>query len=210
MLVPYMDKLIMKAKEYGMKTSMVTNASLLNAKWINDIAPFLNIIAISIDSLRNDVNKRVGRGTNIAHIKEMVNVIKSCGIQLKINTVVSNFNKEEIVSPLIEELEPFRWKILQATKINEQNDSRFIEISSNEFDHFCEINKMSTSLVEVIREPENLIIGSYCMIDPMGRFFDNSKSRHSYSEPILQIGVNKALSQITNSVEKFNERKGIY
>jgi radical S-adenosyl methionine domain-containing protein 2 len=48
------------------------------------------------------------------------------------------------------------------------------------------------------------------MVDCIGRFFDNSKSRHSYSDRILEVGVNNALCQINVDSQKFMERNGNY
>lgn len=48
------------------------------------------------------------------------------------------------------------------------------------------------------------------MIDPQGRLYDNVNGRHRYSQPILKIGFQQALDQVTVFQDKFEERKGLY
>jgi hypothetical protein len=48
------------------------------------------------------------------------------------------------------------------------------------------------------------------MIDCLGEFFDSSKSFQYYSNPILELGVENALSQINVDNEKFIAREGNY
>lgn len=62
----------------------------------------------------------------------------------------------------------------------------------------------------MVEESSDIIESSYLMIDPCGRFFDDNNLRHNYSQSILEIGVEKALSQISNNVEKFETRGGCY
>ena len=38
-------------------------------------------------------------------------------------------------------------------------------------------------------ESNELMRGSYVMVDPAGRFFDNVEGGHTYSRPILEVGV---------------------
>jgi cytidylate kinase len=48
------------------------------------------------------------------------------------------------------------------------------------------------------------------MVDPAGRFFDNNNHHHSYSSPILEVGVENALQQISIDDQKFIKRGGNY
>lgn len=52
--------------------------------------------------------------------------------------------------------------------------------------------------------------GSYAMIDPLGRFFSNASGRHTYSEPILRVGVRAAFAQVSFSSAAFEARGGRY
>ena len=52
--------------------------------------------------------------------------------------------------------------------------------------------------------------GTYVMVDPAGRFYDNTKGYHSYSKPILEIGVFDALNQVITDFDEFVNRGGLY
>ena len=143
----------------------------------------------------------------------IVDAIHQSGICLKINTVVSSFNKSEYLTPFINAINPSRWKILQVTKINGQNDKDFdkVSVSASDFKNLCDKNReWVLPGIKVICEADDNIIGSYCMIDYKGCFFDNSSNCHRYSSPILKVNVEEALSQISHSYEKFVERGGKY
>lgn len=49
---------------------------------------------------------------------------------------------------------------------------------------------------------------SYIMVDPQGRFFQNSpcSAGYEYSQPILGVGAEKAFSQVNFDVDKFSSR----
>ena len=49
-LIPHICELIKFAKELGFETSIVTNASMIDSQWVKKISPYLNILALSIDS----------------------------------------------------------------------------------------------------------------------------------------------------------------
>jgi len=51
---------------------------------------------------------------------------------------------------------------------------------------------------------------SYLMIDPAGRFYDNVGDRHTYSRPILEVGIAEALQGIRFDHDKFLDRDGFY
>jgi hypothetical protein len=51
---------------------------------------------------------------------------------------------------------------------------------------------------------------SCIMIDPEGRFFDYTNGSHTYSRPILKVGVKISLSDIKSDFQKFVERNRIY
>lgn len=217
-LLPYIDYLIQLAKKLGFETSIVTNASKVDAEWVRKMANYLDILTISIDSIEETSNIASGRsekGKTLSqeHLLSLANAAHEYGIQLKVNTVVSKFNYKETLTDFINQLKPFRWKVLQVTRIEEQNDLQFeaVKIYSNEFEEFCNRNKEGLiSTISFIKEPEDIIQGSYLMIDPLGRFYDSSNKKYNYSDKILEVGVEKALSQVYTSFDKFEQRNGNY
>jgi radical S-adenosyl methionine domain-containing protein 2 len=217
-LVPHIAELIQYAKSIGFETSIVTNGSRIDFEWVKNISPYLDILAVSVDSINSETNIKIGsnqKGNGLS-VNDLKNIATAChcfGIELKINTVVSKFNVYETLTDFINEIKPFRWKILQATKITGQNDEGFeqIEISTNDFSYFCSRNKTNIlSEINVVTENNEMIKGSYIMIDCLGRFFDDSRNCHSYSNSIIEHGVEMALSQINVDSQKFIARNGNY
>jgi radical S-adenosyl methionine domain-containing protein 2 len=62
----------------------------------------------------------------------------------------------------------------------------------------------------MVPETNSQILGSYAMVDPAGRFFDDLTGTHSYSKPILEVGVEQALQQVSFDFNKFLGRGGKY
>ncbi len=52
--------------------------------------------------------------------------------------------------------------------------------------------------------------GSYVMIDPAERFFENTIGKHIYSTPILKNGIEFAYKEMNYNYKKFIGRNGLY
>jgi hypothetical protein len=64
--------------------------------------------------------------------------------------------------------------------------------------------------LDPVVEANDAMRGSYVMVGPLGRFIGNSSGAHVYSRPILEVGVQAALSEVDWSPRKFAERGGTY
>ncbi|SMO39808.1 radical S-adenosyl methionine domain-containing protein 2 [Saccharicrinis carchari] len=217
-LCPWLPDLIKTAKNLGLTTMIVSNGSILNSNFLEDNKNHLDWIAISVDSLNPETNRKIGRLVNgkepmsIDTYKSMANMIKHYGYGLKINTVVNNANKTEDMNTFIRYTKPQRWKVLQALSIQGQNDrntGRF-EVSNHEFSGFIDKHKTLDGIVNMVAESNDAMIGSYAMVDPEGRFFDDVDGKHGYSDPINKVGGLKALKQVRYNYDKFIERGGQY
>lgn len=207
--------LICWSKESGFEqVGIISNGSMVDIDWLKRVNSYLDILGLSVDSFVQTTSQRIGRKSlDVNKLLSISDFCKSSGIGLKINTVVSSFNKNEILTEKINALNPFRWKVLQATQIDGQTDPRFhlTKTTSNDFSAFCRNNRNGLAeSIRMVEESSDIIESSYLMIDPCGRFFDDNNLRHNYSQSILEIGVEKALSQISNNVEKFETRGGCY
>lgn len=218
-LRPWLSDLIRQAKYYGLTTSIVTNGSRITPEWLDDLGGCLDIIALSIDSVIPDTQREIGRVVkgkppiDISHYIELGNLTRGRGIRLKVNTVVNRANHTEDLRSFIVDMKPERWKIFQALPVDGQNDVRIGEftVTDSEFERYVDRNRCVESVgIQVVPENNTLMTGSYVMIDPLGRFFDNVRGRHTYSAPILQVGVETALEQVAIDTECFELRGGIY
>jgi len=214
-LCPWLPELIKTAKTEGLTTMVVTNGSKLTDTFLEKNKNYLDWIAISIDSLKGTTNQIIGRkmSNNKTLSKDyylsIIKKIKKYNYGLKINTVVTAVNYKEDLNNFIKEANPKRWKVLQVLPIKGQNDKSIdvLKISKKEFNLFIENHSTCNNLVT---EENDEMKGSYVMVDPAGRFFSNTKGYHEYSNPILNVGIEKAYSQMDYNYTKFINRNGLY
>lgn len=217
-LCPWISELIIHAKLSGMKTMIVTNGSRLDDAFLTKNRPFLDWIAVSIDSTSQATNKGIGRCGPCSNpwgemeYLTLLEKIKSYGYRLKINTVVSAANYNEDMTAFINQARPERWKILQTLPVVGQNDGRVdpFLISPEQFQYFLTLNANLYPGIVPVPEPCDAITGSYLMIDPLGKFFDDTKGTHTYSSEILQVGLEAALSEISFDSQKYLDRGADY
>ena len=206
------------AKSRGLTTSIVTNGSRVSPEWLDGLDGCLDILALSVDSVDADTQIRIGRvaGKTPMSVDDYLAVcaaVRERGMRLKVNTVVSQFNADEDFRPFILAARPERWKIFQVLPVRLQNDARIAEFTISDAEFWGYVKRNSTvgaHGVKVVPESNALMTGSYAMVDPQGRFYDNVRGMHAYSAPILEVGVEKALSQVSISPERFAERGGNY
>jgi radical S-adenosyl methionine domain-containing protein 2 len=219
LLCPWLGDLVRTAHEAGAVTALVTNGSLLDERTLDALAGVLDWVTISVDSLRPPTLQAIGRTTrgramDADAYRRLCAQVKARGYHLKINTVVNAANWLEEMTDFITTVLPERWKILQVLPVRGQNSHKvdpFI-ISPEQFDDFVDRHLgVRDHGVTIVREDNDAMRGSYAMVDPAGRFFDAvAPWGYTYSEPILSVGVDTAISQIFISREKFLARGGSY
>lgn len=123
----YLQEIIDYINMKHIKVSLVTNGSLMSDDFIVNNHNKLCSIGISVDSLVDKTNIKIGRCCkNITLKKEELikkcGLIKSSNICLKINLCLSKNNIDEDISGFIEKVKPDRFKIFQMTVIEQIND----------------------------------------------------------------------------------------
>ena len=143
----------------------------------------------------------------------VMDLFKQRGIRLKINTVVTRINYNEELAGFITRAGPERWKVLQVLPVMGQNDGLVdnLVITREEFARYVTRNRYVESRgIVVVPESNDLMTGSYVMVDPAGRFFDNVAGRYVYSRPMNQVGVDAALREVSIDTDTFRLRGGLY
>jgi radical S-adenosyl methionine domain-containing protein 2 len=217
-LCPWLPELIQTAKESGMTTMIVTNGTALDEDFLLANRDHLDWIAISIDSLKQETNLAIGRAltgrtpTAAEGYFELVDRVKAHGYRLKLNTVVNRHNWKEDLGTLIRHARPERWKLLQALPIIGQNDAYIdaLTVTEAQFEAFVQRHAALADTTRIVPETNAQVRGSYVMVDPAGRFFDNAEGTHRYSLPILEVGVPLAIQQMDYDEVKFEERGGVW
>ncbi len=198
------------AKKIGFKTSIITNASKLgNQVFSTKLYNRLDMLGISIDSANDVTNRKIGRidkHDKILSLQEITSYIQQArtinpNMKIKINTVVNEVNKNENFANIIKKIEPVKWKIFRVLP----QIADFLMISDADFKAFLERHHAHQEIIT--SEDNDEMKNSYIMIDPKGRFYQNTKIKgHDYSQPILDVGCAEAFQQISFDLEKFIAR----
>lgn len=218
LLCPWLLQLVRLAKHRGAQTCIVTNGSLLSPAVLSEYATCLDWLVLSVDSLDSQTLTQIGRTTKgrpigVEGYLSLCKQVAAAGIRLRINTVVSRVNLREDMSAFIRQVQPVRWKVMQVLPVHGQNSIKVDPylISEEEFAHFIARHQRCLPVeTALIVETNDDLVGSYAMLDPAGRFFDNTRGWYTYSESILDIGVAEAISQVSISRDKFLARGGDY
>lgn len=214
-----LPQLLAEARQLGMTTMLVTNGSRLhNEEYYQQVRPHLDWLILSIDSVDPEVNRLSGRtekGSDPISAQEYLALCmkaKADGLRLKINTVVSRYNVNDDLTGFMLRAQPERWKIFQALPVAGQNDANWgqFEINPEEYQAYLSRHSSLSGQITIVPEDNDAMTGSYVMVGPNGCFFDNTSGRHTYSQPILKVGVKTALSQVSVDAEKFFSRGGQY
>lgn len=203
MLYPGLAELVKYIRSKGVKVSLITNGSLMDEEWIKNYAGLYETIGFSVDSLDDETNKKIGRCDRNGKTIPVGRIVKLCGLtrryapgcRIKINTVVSALNKDEVMSDFINEIAADRWKILRMKPFQYGSFSNLdIQVSDEEFEEFVERNREKNrekdkeenrkedgvaaeagiEIVkrEVVVEPD--MKASYVLIDSNGYLLDNA------------------------------------
>jgi len=217
-LCSWLSELIATAKRAGLTTMIVSNGSKLTDKFLQDNQKHLDWIAISVDSLNDETNTAIGRAISgktslkANYYFALSDKIKQYGFGFKVNTVVNRKNFDENMSDFIRYSQPKRWKIFQVLPMAGQNDQHIddFKITDDQFKLFIDNHYDLHFLTKLVPENNLQMKGSYAMVDPAGRFYDNVNGTHNYSRPILEIGARQAIKEVSYDFEKFILRDGLY
>lgn len=202
--------IVAQARELGFKVSLITNGSRLTQPLMTELAPQLSILGLSLDSAMASTNREIGRADRdeqILSLSDLATIIESGrhlnpALSVKINTVVNALNFTEDMNQLIEQLAPDKWKVLRMLPTITSD----LSIASHEFAEFVTRHKKLGGIMAA--EDNNDMVESYIMIDPHGRFFQNSLQGigYRYSNEIIEVGADAAFRQISWQPGKFKSR----
>jgi radical S-adenosyl methionine domain-containing protein 2 len=213
-LCPHLPSLLRHSHQLGFVTTLVTNGARL-PRVLGAAPDTLDWVGLSIDSADEAIQKALGRGTgnHVRHSIEHARSLHELGIRVKLNTVVTSLSWQEDMTTLVRTICPERWKIFQVLPIAGQNGGqvRPLLITDDQFATFVEHNRLPLSSgIEIVPETNEAMTGSYAMIDPIGRFFGNHNGTYFYSDPILEVGLRPAFSQIDFNADRYHARGAVY
>ncbi|EME46021.1 hypothetical protein DOTSEDRAFT_86685 [Dothistroma septosporum NZE10] len=203
--------------------SIISNGTKITEGWLKENAKYVDVLGVSCDSMNEETNIKIGRGTG-ENVKMLFRIRQWCrelGIKCKLNTVVLSHNWEEDMSGVIEQLDPFRWKVFQVLPVGGENDANEAEtqldqrkrnankvlITDEQFTAFCDQHKHLSCFVP---ESNDLMASSYLIVDEYLRFLDKGNGIEKASASILEVGVQAALAQVEWDQEAYHKRRAVY
>lgn len=200
------------ARQLGMRVSLITNGSLLpEGDALAELAQQLCLLGLSLDSFSSVRNLTIGRTDSkgrhltLEAVGQKFEQVRAAnpGLLIKINTVVNASNVDENLLPALAFLQPDRWKVLRMLPVV----NRELAVSDAEFAGFVLRHAAMGERMSV--EDNSDMLGSYVMIDPQGRFFQNGTGKagsYFYSCPITPQNVHKAFTSIPFFAQRFAAR----
>ena len=194
----------------GLKISLITNGDLLTEEFINETASKFAMIGVSIDSFDEKRNRKIGRrrkNGKVPDYKKINTLLQKAKkinpeLKIKINTVVNEFNYNDDLVEDIKAINPDKYKVLRVLPATEKSEK--VTITDEQFEIFKQKHK---NIKNVTFEDNEDMKNSYLMIDPFGRFFYNiPDAKYGHTEPILKVGIEKALQEVDFDADKFNRR----
>lgn len=154
LLLDGINELIMKSYKHGIKNKLITNGKLLTNEKIDQISNYLDSITLSIDSVDDNINNKLGRGINhFSNIDTILNKLQNTNIKIRINTVVNKYNLNSI-SKLVECLNNYNvysWRLFKFMPLREtaiKNQEEF-DITNNEFDKALKYVRKNTKIEKI-------------------------------------------------------------
>jgi len=210
-LLRHLPELIRAAKDAGFTTCVVTNGTGVNDEFLAAAGHWLDWVTLSLDSADETVNAAMGRGRgkHVAGVlRAVARIRKHGGPRVRMNTVVTATTWSEDLSGVVRAVAPERWKILQATRVEGQNDraGTLLDLTPDQFASFVERHRALNPVVE----DADAIRGGYLMVDPLGRAFSNAPGRLIYGSPVLKVGLETSAREVGWDPDKFLERGGVW
>lgn len=198
------------ARSLGINTSIITNGSRLSEDLMVQLAPLVSMIGVSIDSARADTNLGVGRvdgrgalvnNQTLAALLTMARTINP-GLSIKLNTVVNALNADEDMGSTLDAFMPDRWKVFRMLPVVTSD----LAVPAEAFDAFVARHASYKGVMCV--EDNDAMSESYLMLDPLGRFFQNTRGQqgYKYSEAVDVVGARQALTDWRFAVGSFASR----
>lgn len=204
--------IVAQARRLGFQVSLISNGSYLSDALLQQLGSQLAWLGISIDSANPETNEAIGRVDSRGQLLDLEKLMSSLaqvrravpGLRIKINTVVNRLNHSGNLGPLIQRLAPDRWKVLRMLPVTSPD----LAVTDEQFAAFVTRHR---ALSRILRAEDNHDMReSYLMIDPCGRFFQNSQlgvgEGYVYSRSILEVGADAAFADIVFDHERFNTR----
>ena len=218
------SNLLKIAKENGVKSKLLTNGKILaNNNDIRKICDYLDSLSLSLDSMNDEINIKMGRGKDqFSNVKIVLEYLKNRNLKTTINTVVSKVNIEylEELGNFLKNYNINAWRIFRFSPLREtaKRNQKYFEISDLEFNNAEKIiNKFKdnftieyrkgddfeTKYVNIINDGEvtktengvDIVIGKV-LEDNFAKILINSEINSIFVNSLKNLKNNEAFNKI--------------
>lgn len=207
---PDLIDLMEKAKEMEFKVTLVTNGyrMIKDPFYAEKILNIVDGIGISIDSMNDETNKRIGRCHCLQTLSkgeyvELCMRIKNHNLPLKINTVVSQANLDEDFSDFYSSVKPDRIKMFQVLVPNLPIKRDYSEFLITSEEYFAFVKRHQDKGFSIVAESNELMVGSYFMLNAAGCFENDDNGFESECLLNTDMTVEKALKEVGINMDKY-------
>ena len=194
----------------NIEVSIITNGYFLNKDFLEKVKGKVCMIGISIDSLNNDVNIKLGRcqnGEKYCNEESYLSkckLIKDSNIKLKINVCVNKYNYKENFTNFFKKAKADKIKFLQIKyEKNVNEECRELLISKEQFEEFSRNNYAEN----IVFESDESMIDSYLIVDSKCNV--STSNNHKSNMCLLNHSFEECLYNLNFDKDKFNKRYNI-
>ena len=177
MLYPRLPELCCLAKSMGFTVSMVSNGSLITESSLAALSGTMDWLGLSVDSSDEGDEMAIGRHApgikHLDHVREVSGWAHDLGIRVKLNITVVRRSWDKDFHGLICDVSPERTKALRALTLAGANDGRPDTWSITDW-QFSTFRSRHSDVPGMVFEDNADMIGTYLMLDPLGRLTLNS------------------------------------
>lgn len=197
----------------GAEVSVISNGSHLEN--IFPFAHLLSQVGVSLDSFSHETNLRIGRhchGKTLSYEEILSKLISlraiNPKIRIKVNTVVNQNNYNEFLVDKVAALGATKYKILRQVPfgcckgVTDEQFYTFLRHNYRE-DLFASGDAPNQ---HIFVEDNAAMLGSYLMIAPDGRLFQNGQAEYRYSHPLMSTPFEVAMKEVGFAEDKFFNR----
>ncbi|KAK8066949.1 Radical S-adenosyl methionine domain-containing protein 2 [Apiospora hydei] len=185
--------------------SIITNGTKVTRDWLQQHGRWVDMVGVSCDSFDERTNLAIGRGTgdNVAQLFRVRDWCRELEILFKLNTVVCAHNWEEDMADMVARLDPARWKVFQVLYVEGENDAAEGDTRLNKW-------KPNAKKLLISAEQFETFCGKHRHLDCFIPEPNSGSGVEKQSSSILDVGMQKALSEVYWDQKAFKERGGIF
>ena len=139
-------------RECNINNRLITNASLLNKEVVTKLSSCLYDLNITLDSTNNEINQKLGRGTDhYNNVNGVISLANELGLKTCINTVVTSINKNCLVdlAHYLNTKQISEWRLFRFNPLNGLAlENTYLAVSDDEYKNILsEMSKLFKHIV---------------------------------------------------------------